>query len=424
MKTRRAFMQDTARYGAGLLALSSLKVMGANDRVRVGIMGGGGRARELLEFLLPGPERYWAGLSQCRIRTVAGAEVVAVADVYGPNLEQTAAKVGPNSQTFHDYRKLLEQRDIDAVIIASPEHWHKRMLLDAVAAGKDVYLEKPATHVLEDGPEEIQAVEKSGRIVQCGMQHRSWDHYLQGKQIVDSGALGDVRLVESYWFLNYSGALQMFRRMPVEVAKLDWKAWLGSAPEQPFSDIKFRMWRYFWDFGGGSFNDLLTHAIDTIQWYMNSPTPASAIATGQSYIYGWECPTTLTCTLEYPQGFLVNYIGNHSNGTDFGSIIFYGSKATLEISRAGFLLYDDPGRFVYNTASRRWRPEPKLYVESQYEGTFGNLQRWLDGIRSRQTPNVGIRVGVESARAAHIANAALRSGKKATWDEKQQKVVT
>ena len=421
-KTRRSFIKETVAYGAGYLALSSFKALGANDQVRIGIMGGGGRARELLDFLLPGPERFWAGLRQCKIKTVTGAQVVAIADVYEPNLEQTAAKVGAETRKYHDYRTLLDQTDIDAVIIASPEHWHKQMLLDALAAGKDVYLEKPATHKLEEGPVEIQAVEKSGRIVQTGMQHRSWDHYVQGKEIVDSGALGTVRMVESYWFLDYLPALGMFQRMKIDVSKLDWKAWLGSAPDQPFTDLKFRMWRYFWDFGGGSFNDLLTHAIDTIQWYMGSPAPASAIATGYSYDFGWECPTTLSCTLEYPKGFLVNYIGNHSNGMDFGSIVFYGSKATLEVSRAALALYEDPGRFWYNTGSRRWRPEPKVYLESEYEGTSGNLQRWLDCIRSRRTPNANIRIGVEAARTAHLANAALRSGKKAIWDEQGQRL--
>jgi predicted dehydrogenase len=386
-------------------------------------MGAGGRARELLDCLLPGPERFWANLPQFKIRTVPGAEVVAVADVFEPNLDQTAAKVGPGTKKFHDYRRLLDQKDIDAVIIAAPDHWHKQMLIDAVAAGKDVYLEKPATHSVREGPEIIQAVEKSGRIVQTGTQHRSWKHYIQGKEIVDSGALGEVRLVESYWFLNYSGALEMFRRMKVDVSKLDWKAWLGSAPEQSFTDMKFRMWRYFWNFGGGSLTDLMVHAIDTIQWYMDSSTPSSAIAMGRSYDFGWECPSTLSCTLEYPKGFLVNYVGSHSNGMDFGSIVFYGSKATLDVSRAALAVYEEPRRFSYNSGSRRWRPDPKLYVESEYEGTSDNLERWLDSIRSRQTPNVNIRIGVEAARAAHIANAALLTGKRAVWDEQKQKVV-
>ena len=139
--------------------------------------------------------------------------------------------------------------------------------------------------------------------------------------------------------------------------------------------------------------------------------------------FGWEWPTTLTCTLEYPPGFVVSYIGNHSNGIDFGSVIFYGSKATLEVNRAAFSLYEEPGRFKYNSKTQRWRPDPEMYVESVEEGTSENLRNWLECIRSRQTPNTNIRFGVELARAAHLGNAALRSGKKATWDEANQKVV-
>ncbi len=420
--TRRSFIKDTFKYGAGLAALASSKVSGANDRIRVGVIGTGGRATELMRCFDPGPEAFWAGMPQFKIVPVSGAQLVAAADVYEPHLDRAAAMVGLGTTKFHDYRKLLEQKDIDAVIVASPDHWHKQMLIDAVEAGKDVYVEKPVTHSVEEGPEEIRAVEKTGRIVQTGTQHHSWKHYIQGKEIVDSGALGEVRLVESYWFLNYRGAVEGLRRAKTDLSKLDWKAWLGSAPDQPFSEEKFRMWRYFWNFGGGSLTDLMTHALDTIQWYMDSPTPSSAIATGHSYDFAWECPTTLSCTLEYPKGFLVSYIGNHSNGMDFGSIIFYGSKATLEVSRAALALYEDPGRFIYNSASRRWRPEPKLYVESEYEGTSDNLQRWLDGIRSRQTPNTNIRVGVEAARAAHLGNAALISGRKAKWDEVSQKI--
>ena len=422
-KTRRSFIKDTISYGAGLAALASTRVLGANDRVRIGVIGAGGRATELMTCFNPGPNALWAGMPQFKIAPVSGSELVAVADVFDPNLDRAVAKIGSGATKAHDYRSLLDRTDIDAVIIAVPDHWHKKMLIDAVEAGKDVYVEKPVTHSVEEGPEEIRAVEKTGRMVQTGTQHHSWKHYIQGKQIVDSGVLGEVRLVESYWYLDYTPGVAAMGRAKTDVSKLDWKAWLGSAPDQPFSDDKFRWWRYFRNFGGGSLTDLMVHSLDTIQWYMDSPVPSSAIATGLSYDFGWEWPTTLTCTLEYPKGFLVSYIGSHLNSTDFGSIVFYGSKGTLEISRAALAVYDEPGRFNYNSASRRWRPEPKIYVESEYEGTSDNLQRWLDSIRSRQTPNTNIRVGVENARAAHLGNAALVSGRKATWDEAGQKIV-
>ena len=438
-KTRREFLRDTAVWGGALASLSSIpyrasaNVVGANDRIRIGIMGAGGRARQHMGFLLPGHNEGQMGVPQWKVVYVPGTQIVAIADVFEPNRDQSAAMAGPETKKFHDYRELLDQKDIDAVIIASPDHWHKQMLVDAVAAGKDVYVEKSVTHAVEEGPEEIQAVEKSGRMVQTGTQMRSWPHYLQGKQIVDSGALGTVRLVDAWWFLDYYRGMRMQRQQRAALqaanleAKLDWKAWLGSAPARPFSWPRFGNWRNFWDYGGGNFEDLLSHAIDIVQWYMDSPTPASAIATGHVYeMTDWECPDTCTCALEYPKGFLVNYSGGHTFGVDFGSIIFRGTKATLEISRAALALYEDEApNFVgvYNSKLQRWRPDPKLYVESDHEGTSDNLRNWLDSIRSRKPPNCNIRAGVEAGFAAHLGNAALRSGKKATWDEVQQKIV-
>ena len=432
-KSRRGFVKNMLKFGVGVgfagLASSQFLgakswVLGANDRIQIGVIGTGGKAMELMRCFNPGPQAFWGGMPQFKIVPVSGAQLVAVADVYEPHRDRAGAMVGPEIKKFNNYHELLEQKDIDAVIIASPDHWHKQMLIDAVGAGKDVYVEKPATHLLEEGPAMIRTAEKSGRIVQTGTQHRSWKHYIQAKEIIDSGTLGTVRMVESYWFLNYTAALEMMRRQKTDLSKLDWKAWLGSAPAQPFSEMKFRMWRYFWNFGGGSLTDLMVHSLATIQWFMDSPTPSSAIATGHSYDFGWECPTTLSCTLEYPKGFLVSYIGDHSSGMDFGSIVFYGSKATLEISRAAFALYEENQGFRYNSKSQRWRPDPKLYVESEEEGSSENLRNWLECIRSRKTPNANLRFGLEVARAAHMGNAALLSGKKATWDEQRQRIVT
>jgi predicted dehydrogenase len=394
-------------------------------------MGVGGRSRQHMSFLLPGGKEGGMGIPQWKVKYVPGTEIVAVADVFETNLDHAATIVGPQTKKFHDYRKLLDQKDIDAVVITSPDHWHKQMLVDAVAAGKDVYLEKSVTHSVEQGPEEIAAVEKSDRMVQTGTQMRSWPHYIQGKQIVDSGALGDVHLVDAWWFLNYYRGMHHQQHAAASTAniesKLDWKAWLGSAPERPFNLDRFSMWRYYWDYGGGNFEDLLSHAIDIVQWYMDSPTPSSAIANGRVFEFtNWECADTCTCSLEYPKGYLVNYSGGHTFGIDFGSIIFRGTKATLEISRAHLALYEDDAPSIitpYNPKLERWRPDPKVYVESEYEGTSYNYQNWLDSIRSRKPPNCNIRAGVQAGFAAHLANAAMRSGKKANWDESQQKIM-
>ena len=432
--TRRSFLKDSAKAGAGLVALSSLTagsfadVLGANDRVRIGVIGTGGRALQLMDHLVPKPQdAVQGGIPQWKTMPVAGADVwpwLTSTSLTATEPPPRPARKPPSSTTT---ASSLNIKNVDAVIIAAPDHWHKQMLIDAVAAGKDVYVEKPVTHALEEGPEEILAVEKSGRIVQTGTQQRSWPHYVQGKQIVASGALGVVRLVEAFWFMNYGPRGAMVKIPPKQIppADLDWKAWLGPAPDQPFSQMKFRVWRQFWDFGGGNLADLMTHAIETIHWYMECDTPASAVAIGHAYDWPFECPDGLSCTIEYPKGFLVTYAGCHTMGMDFGSIIFRGSKATLEISRAALALYEeDRGRGwpKFNRAERRWRPEPKAYIESEYEGTADHLRNWLECIRSRKEPNANIRIGVAAARAAHIGNAALRSGKKVKWDEKQQKL--
>jgi predicted dehydrogenase len=186
--TRRRFLAGSAGAGVGRVASATLSassfadVVGANDRVRIGVIGTGGRALQLMDHLVPKPrDPLQGGIPQWKTEPVDGADMVAVADVYEPHRNQAAAKAGPRTAQFHDYRKLLDRNDVQAVIIAAPDHWHKQMLLDAVAAGKDVYLEKPVTHTLEEGPEEIQAVEKSGRIVQTGTQRPGQRNHRLGR---------------------------------------------------------------------------------------------------------------------------------------------------------------------------------------------------------------------------------------------------
>jgi predicted dehydrogenase len=189
--------------------------------------------------------------------------------------------------------------------------------------------------------------------------------------------------------------------------------------------MKFRVWRQFWDFGGGNLANLMTHAIDTIHWYMECDTPTSGAGIGHAYDWSFECPNNLSCTVEYPKRFLVSYTGCHTTGMDFGSIVFHGSKATLEISRAALALYEEDRARPwpsFNRSERHSRPEPKVYAESEYEGTSDHLRNWLECIRSRREPSAPIRVGVAAARAAHIGNTASRNGKTVLWDDKQERL--
>ena len=431
--TRRRFLEASASAGAGHAALTTLSarsfasVLGANDRVQVGVIGTGGRASQLMDHLIPKPrEPVQAGILQWKTKPVAGAELVAVADVYEPHRNLAATRAGRSAAKFDDYRKLLDQKDVQAVIIAAPDHWHKQMLIDALAAGKDVYLEKPVTHTLEEGPDEILAVQKSGRIVQTGTQQRSWPHYVQGKQIVASGALGVVRLVEAFWFMNYDvrGASKLPKSQEPP-ANLDWKAWLGSAPAQPFNQMKFRIWRQFWDFGGGNLADLMTHAIETVHWYMDCDTPATAVGTGHTFDWPFECPDVLNCTFEYPKGFLVAYSGCHTMGMDFGSIIFHGTKATLEISRAALALYEEDRTAAGPSStgpSGAGGPSPRSMSNQSMRELLTICATGWNASAAGTSPMPPSSVGVAAARAAHIGNAALRSGKKVKWDDKQQKL--
>src|ERR1035438_4402771 len=225
MLDRRSFL-----IASGLTALASTKVLGANDRLRVGVIGAGGRMRNLLDSA-----------------DKAGSyQIVAVSDVYGPSRDAIVQRSNGLATTHLDYHEVLA-KDIDAVIIASPDHWHVRMAADALAAGKDVYLEKPVTHTLEEGAILTHAVRSSKQILQCGMQQRSWTHFRDAVDMIQGGSLGRITQVRTYWWQNYG----RFRESkPTDTQALDWKLWLGSAPDPPFSEGKFRNWRWLWEFGG------------------------------------------------------------------------------------------------------------------------------------------------------------------------------
>src|SRR5687768_2883244 len=210
---RRTFF--TAASGLALGArMAAASAQGANNRIRIGVIGTGGRARGLMTQLKRLPEN----------------EIVSLCDVYEPRVLQAAEIAGPTATKVTDYRRMLDDRGIDAVVIGSPDHWHKAMTLDAVAAGKDVYVEKPVSHTIEEGAEMVKAIEASKQIVQTGTQQRSWDHFILGKQIIDSGRLGQITLVHTYWYQHARAGTYS----SVALEKLDWKQWLGAAPDRPF----------------------------------------------------------------------------------------------------------------------------------------------------------------------------------------------
>ena len=237
---RRRFLR-TSLGATALLAgtrVVSAAAAGANDRIRIGVIGTGGRARGLMRNL----------------KDLPGQQIVAVSDVYEPRMLEAAEIPAAKAATVADYRRILDDKEIDAVLIGAPDHWHKTMTLEALAAGKDIYVEKPVSHSLEEGEEMVKAVEASKQVVQTGTQQRSWDHWILGKQIVDSGKLGRVTYVDTYWY-----QLATTAPLPeVDTSKLDWKRWLGPAGDRPFEPERFLRWRHFKASGGGMLTDLLT----------------------------------------------------------------------------------------------------------------------------------------------------------------------
>ena len=401
--TRRDFLKETAVAGATAAVLGGLapaRVLGANDKIRVGAIGTGGRCQYLMKIFVDNPS----------------VDLVAVCDVYGPRRDEALKIAGPDAKSYLDYHELLDRKDVDAVIIGSPDHWHKQMLIDALHAGKDAYLEKPIMHSIEEGVEMVRAVEESKRIVQTGTQQRSWPHWIMGKQIIDSGKLGRITFVHTYWYQDYTLFLPVLPA--VDQSQLDWKRFLGDAPDQPFTLEKFHWWRWFWDFGGGILTDLLTHWIDVIQWYMGQPAPMTATTTGEVYCMPWQAPDTLTAAYEYPGKFMVTFTGAINSSVDDGGIIFRGSEATLKIDREHMAVYPEGGRPVPGTLV----PEPEILVRSEHDGTIDNVNNFLDCVRSRKTPNANIHVAFEAARTSWIGNIALKRGMKVVWDASRGRV--
>jgi predicted dehydrogenase len=394
--TRREFLKDTAFGGGGAAVLSGLSpavALGANDRIRVGVLGSGQRAQSVMGKFLKVP----------------GVEFAAVCDVYTPARTAASEIAGPNAQAYTNYHEVLDRKDIDAVLIGSPDHWHKQMLVDAVNAGKDAYVEKPIMHSIEEGVEMVRVVDGSNRIVQTGTQQRNWAHWKIGKQIVDSGRLGKITMVHAYWYQKYTAKEDLPK---IDAADLDWKGFLGSAPDQPFTEDKFRRWRWYWDFGGGLLTDLLTHWIDVVQWYTNQPAPKTATTVGALYANDWQCPDTATAVYEYPGNFMLSFTGSINSSVDDGGLVFCGSDATLKVDRTRLAVYPEGVPHVPGTLA----PEPELFMRAEHDGTLDNVIDFVNCMRTRKPPNANIHVGFEAARASLIGNIALQRGMKVAWD--------
>ncbi len=362
------------------------KAFGANDRVRYGVIATGGRGRYLNKMF-----------------TKQGAECVALCDVYEPYLA-LAQKDSPNAKTYVEHKELLENKDVDAVVIASPDHWHMPMLLDALAAGKDVYAEKPLSKSLEQSTKMIQAVRKSKQVVQVGMQRRSAPAIHKAKKLVDDGVLGRVTLVKPQWHWNIAQPLD---NSPLP-GKLDWNRFLGSAKKRDVEPMRFRRWRYFWDYAGGNMTDQGTHLMDVVQWFTNNQAPKSAICSGYvAKMTGAEHPDVFSAVFEYPE-MLVTWTLDYCNAYQNGwSITFLGDKGTMILDEAGFEVYAEPWKKNAEPVYKELAPVP---VEA-------HIDNFLDCMKTRKDPNCTVEIAAQAVAGPHLANIAMVKGRRVTLGE-------
>jgi predicted dehydrogenase len=435
MMDRREFMTGVlgtaAAVSPGIPAAQ--QVLGANDRVNLGWIGCGGRGT------------YDANL----IQQIPNVEIIAVADVYEPHAQSARQKIGSRCGAYHDFRKLLERKDVDAVLIATPDHWHATVAVLACQAGKDVYVEKPLAHTIDEGRKMVAAARQHNRVVQLGTQHRSAPHFRQAARIVQEGQIGPVHFVRVWNYINMSPDGVGYSANSFAPTGLDWDFYLGPAPYVPFNKNRFLVsYRWFWDYAGGMATDYGTHRFDSVHEVMGEDAPRAVTASGGRYVLkdGGDTPDTLQITYEYP-GFILSYEASMVNGHGCGGrtngmkyyltrcqddrphgMAFYGTKGTLYADRVGFELYPEPkGEFgpgAVHAADGDSEGFQTTYQQVRGRDTTDlHIRNFLQCVRSRQKPAADVETGHRSTIVPHLGNIALRTGHKIHWDAQNEQII-
>jgi predicted dehydrogenase len=398
---RRKFLEQLGLASFALAGYTATaRGFAANETIGVGCIGTGGRCQALMPAL----------------GEVAGARIVAVCDVWDKHLEAGKKLADPKAATTKDHHELLARKDVDAVIIATPDHWHVPITTDACAAGKDVYVEKPLTHELAEGAAVVEAQNRTQRIVQVGTQQRSMPQFQKAFEVVASGQLGEIHKVHLTW--NRNAPRWLREKYNIDPASVDWKRFLGRAPDQPFDEYRFRNWRWFWNFGGGILTDLMVHQIDIAHWFLGLDHPETATTIGDSFkAQGvWETPDTVQTLLGYPDKQVQAYFeGTFVNARNAAMIEFMGSEATLYLDRGRYEVHPERNKKIVASELVLGSGPRGADFYALPKGEVLHLSNWLECIRSRRKPNCPAETGVSAAAAAHLGNLALRSGQVAHW---------
>lgn len=424
-RNRREFLSDAGRtaaglaIGAGLLTSSCARTsrvhhyeqqtskppVGPAEPIRLGFIGMGGRGRHLL------------GTFQKMEKT----SVRAICDVNQLNLDQARKLAPENATSAIDYRQILERDDIDAVVIATPDHWHAIMTIEACQAGKDVYVEKPLSLCVEEGRRMVQAARKHGRIVQMGTQQRSGQYYKEARYIVQGGHLGKITMVRTWNFRNSMPGRGRPDNAPIP-ATLDWERWLGPRPKVPFNPGRLNF-RFFWDYAGGILTDWGTHHFDAIHMIMNAKAPVSVSAGGGRFVIEdmTDVPDTLSVIYQYPD-WTLEYSSRETNGrAPYGSeygIEFCGTQGTMYLDRKGYMLFSekDPTK----PADVVGTPGVDNFVPPELD--MVHVQNFLDCIRTRELPATDVEEGHLSTIVSHLGNIAYRTGRTLHWDAETETI--
>lgn len=412
-------------------------VMGANDRVVIGQIGLGSRGYYETTITMRTP----------------GIELAAVCDVFKPLAELTRQKVGGKTQAYTDFRRVLERKDIDAVFVSTPDHWHAPIAIMACQAGKDVYCEKPLSHTVEEGRRMVQAARKYNRVFQVGSQQRSAPHFAKCAQLVQSGYIGEVSDIDC-WIVSNEYP-QGFGSVPDTdpPAGLDWDLYLGPAPKVPYNRTRY-IWNYrwFWDYSGGNMTDWGAHHLDSIHQIMNVKAPKSVSASGGRLLQdNRDAPDTLLATFQYP-GFTVRFTNSQvgMRMDRYAGTIFYGTKGTLFIDRKGYqvipskfsaIVRSDVDQIQEMLASRQRdvagekkppspaTPHPALCEPIEVTGIsldpeiqIAHVRNFLDCVKSRQRPCADVEIGHSSIVPCHLGNIAYRTGRTLHWNAESEEI--
>jgi predicted dehydrogenase len=397
--TRRGVFRTAAKGAFAATAASWSRVLGANDRIQLGLIGCGGRGRGVLGTFVKTDR----------------VEVPAVCDVWPERSALARQQSAPNARQFTDSRQMLdEMKQLDAVLIATPDHWHALTAIQCLNAKKDVYVEKPLTLKIEEGPEIVKAARMNDRVCQVGMQQRSGKHYLQAKEeIVKAGKLGKVTLARTWWHGNSAHLMTVPEKYQTKPTNLEWGRYLGPVKWRDWDPPQYFNFRAYLDFGGGQITDLFTHWIDVVHMFLEQDNPVAAVASGGVYHYrdGRTAPDTICALLEYPDNWTATFEATLAPGLTGAGVELVGTEGKLYIDRSKYE-YKPKGRNSQVTV-----------VKSDRDQTIDHVENFLDCVKTRKRPNGDVWIGHRSAQASHLANIAYVQKRRIRFDPDREEIL-